>query len=144
MGISSLLPNTQKSSCSSLQSLPSLPVLPSPTTPPLLPMAHPQPMLMYPQNTNTLMLSLMTTPSPTLKLLNPVMVTIPKDLTESTFLTVVSKLSPILLMLMVMSLMSNTRVRHNTPNTSPLMPLPPLTNLPIRQLRLTSTDDLYV
>merc|ERR1712021_90604 len=128
MGISSLLPNTQKSTCSSLPSLPLSPLLPLPALMPLPHTAHPQPTLMCPHYTTTPTPLPMTTLKPTLPPQNREMVMLPQDLTELTFPTVVSKLSPTPLTKTDMSLMFNTRVLPNTPNTSP----PPLTNPPIR------------
>merc|ERR1711935_1171908 len=128
MGISSLLPNTQKSTCSSLPSLPLSPLLPLPAQMPLPHTAHPQPMLMCPHYTTMPTLLPMTTLKPPLPPQNREMVMLPQDLTELTFPTVVSKLSLTPLTKTDMSLMFNTRVLPNTPNTNP----PPLTNPPIR------------
>merc|ERR1711971_1318904 len=128
MGISSLLPNTQKSTCSSLPSLPLSPLLPLPALMPLPHTAHPQPTLMFPHYTTMPTPLPMTTLKPTLPPQNREMVMLPQDLTELTFPTVVSKLSLTPLTKTDMSLMLNTKVLPNTPNTNP----PPLTNQPIR------------
>merc|ERR1712172_19843 len=125
---SSLLPNTQKSTCSSLPSSPLSPLLPLPALMPLPHTAHPQPTLMYPHYTTMPTPLPMTTLKPTLPPQNKEMVMLPQDLTELTFPTVVSKLSLTPLTKTDMSLMLNTRVLPNTPNTSLL----PLTNQPIR------------
>merc|ERR1712210_338807 len=90
--------------------------------------AHPQPTLTCPHYTTMPTPVLMTTLKPTLTPQNKEMVMLPQDLTELTFLTVVSKLSLTPLTKTDMSLMLNTRVLLNTPNTNP----PLLTNPPIR------------
>ena len=66
----------------------------------------------------------MTTLKPTLPPQNKEMVTVPQDLTELTFPTVVSKLSLTPLTKTDMSLMLNTKVLPNTPNTNPHLHLP--------------------
>merc|ERR1711956_207539 len=90
--------------------------------------AHGQPTLMFPHYTTMPTPLPMTTLRPTLPPQNREMVMLPQDLTELTFPTVVSKLSLTPLTKTDMSLMFNTRVLPNTPNTSQ----PPLTNPPIR------------
>merc|ERR1712083_1199589 len=90
--------------------------------------AHPQPTLMYPHYTTMPTPLPMTTLKPTLPPQNKEMVTLPQDLTGLTFPTIVSKLSLTPLTKTDMSLMLNTKVLPNTPNTS----LPQHTNPPIR------------
>merc|ERR1712018_579321 len=85
--------------CSSWPSSLSSPVSLLPTTLPHLttqlpPHTRSPPTPMSPLNTNTPMPSRTTTPMPTSKPPNPVMVTTPKALTESTFPMAVSKSSP--------------------------------------------------
>merc|ERR1739845_281748 len=73
----------------------------------------------------------MTIPTPTLKPLNLVMVMPHQDLTELTFPMAIFKLLPTPLTKTDMSLMSNTKVLPNTPNTHPHLHL--LTNPLIEQ-----------